>query len=74
METFKTQIVEEIGQAKYDEELKILSTICERIEAAGAFEAIAGDIDQRDASLTTASLSSGFQSMCGIKGGKLSGG
>jgi len=74
METYKVQIVEEIGQDKYDEEVKALNTICKRIEEAGAFEAIAGDIDQRDPSLKATTLSSGFESMCGVKGGKLSGG
>lgn len=43
-------------------------------EQKGAFEAIEGDVDTRQASLKDVALSTGFEMQCGIKGGKLSGG
>ena len=50
----------------------------EKIRAAelknGLFEAMEGDIDNRDASLKDIPLPPGFKTECGIRGSKLSGG
>lgn len=35
MEHLKDEVVKEIGQAKYDEEVKIITTVCKRAEEAG---------------------------------------
>jgi ABC-type bacteriocin/lantibiotic exporter with double-glycine peptidase domain len=43
-------------------------------EKKGAFLAVAGAVDKRDEKLKDITLSAGFESACGIKGGKLSGG
>jgi len=43
-------------------------------EKKGAFLSVAGAIDKRDDKLKDIALSAGFESACGIKGGKLSGG
>jgi len=40
----------------------------------GEFVAIKGAIDRREPGLLDVALSNGFESMCGVKGGKLSGG
>jgi len=74
MEKHKMMILELIGQAKYDEELEVLKKQ-DKLEAKkGQFKAEVGAVDDRDKSLTADPLSSGFDSMCGVKGGKLSGG
>lgn len=62
-----------IGQAKYDEEIALLKAVEKQDELKGAFQAM-GDVDTRDASLRDVTLCSGFDSLCGIRGGKLSGG
>ena len=59
MESFKVELIKEIGQAKYDEEMRLVKLIIERA-LAGKFEVITGDVDQRDSSLKSTSLSSGF--------------
>ena len=63
-----------IGQKKYDEEMEILQKIKKDEELKGEFLAIDGDVDQRDKALLDVNLQNGFQTHCGIKGGKLSGG
>ena len=40
----------------------------------GKFVEVVGDVDERDESLKKTQLSNGFNTQCGIKGGKLSGG
>ncbi len=40
----------------------------------GKFQAVEGDIDNRDVELKDTDLSHGFHIQCGIKGSKLSGG
>jgi len=74
MEIHRNEVIKEIGEDKFDEECKVLQITQERAEAAGQFESIDGDVDKRDDRLKTTKLVSGFKSMCGIKGGKLSGG
>jgi hypothetical protein len=38
------------------------------------FQAMEGDVDNRDDKLKDKELSQGFKTQCGIRGGKLSGG
>lgn len=74
MEDNKEKIIKLIGQQKYDEEVNLLKEVEKEDEKKGAFHAVAGDIDRRDASLKDITLSTGFEAQCGIRGGKLSGG
>jgi len=74
MEENKDKLVTLIGQAKYDEEMNLLKLVEKDDEKKGGFQAISGAVDKRDESLTKTKLSVGFESACGIKGGKLSGG
>ena len=70
----KAKVVALIGQAKYDEEIALLQEVEKDDEKKGAFLSVAGAIDKRDDKLKDIALSAGFESACGIKGGKLSGG
>jgi len=70
----KAKLLGLIGQAKYDEEVAVLQAIEKDDEKKGGFQAVAGAVDKRDDKLRDITLSAGFESACGIKGGKLSGG
>ena len=70
----KDKIITMIGQTHYDEEVNLLKKIADEETKAGGFQSISGDIDRRDDKLKDITLSSGFESVCGIRGGKLSGG
>lgn len=73
----KDKVVTMIGQAKYDEEVALLKQVEEEDAKKGDFQAVVGAVDKRDQSdktLIDAVLVAGFESACGIKGGKLSGG
>lgn len=70
----KDKIVLMIGQAKYDEEVALLKLVEKNDEKKGGFQSIAGAVDRRPDNLKDISLSVGFESACGIRGGKLSGG
>ena len=70
----KDKVIALIGQAKYDEEIALLKEVEKDDEKKGGFQAVAGAVDKRDAALKDIELSAGFESACGIKGGKLSGG
>lgn len=59
---------------KYDEEVALLAEVEKDDVKRGAFQAIAGDVDQREDRLKDIPLSSGFEAVCGIRGGSLSGG
>ena len=74
METNKDKIVRMIGLAKYDEEVALLKEVEKDDEKKGAFLAVVGDIDRREDRLRDVPLSTGFEAVCGIRGGKLSGG
>jgi len=74
MEANKTRLVNTIGQLKYDDEVALLGEVEKDDEKRGAFQAIAGDVDERPDSLKDAPLGSGFAAVCGIRGGALSGG
>jgi len=74
MEDNQQELVQAIGQAKYDEELEVMKKCVEQETKKGVFEAIDGDIDIRDNTYKSVSLVKGFGTQCGIKGGKLSGG
>ena len=74
MKANQAALVELIGQAKFDEECKILEKVDLQEQKKGKFQAIDGDVDQRIESLKDTMLDSGFQAQCGLKGGKLSGG
>jgi len=51
MEIHKDMLVETLGQEKYDEELGILKKLNEQEQKRGDFQAIAGDVDNRDKAL-----------------------
>lgn len=78
METRKLDLVNNWGQAKYDEMLDTMGKLKEAETKKGKFEAIEGDIDSRSkrglSNLEDMSLHKGYAIQCGLKGGKLSGG
>jgi len=74
MDKYKDDIINLIGKSKYDEELEILSRMIKIEENRGEFSTQQGDVDNRPDSLKTTKLSNGFNTNCGIRGGKLSGG
>mgnify|MGYP006098272779 CR=1 FL=1 len=77
MEKNKELIVDMIGEEKYKEELDLLVKIVEQEEAKGIFQAVEGDVDDRkreNPSLLDIELHPGFETQCGVKGSKLSGG
>lgn len=77
MEKNKESIIEIIGQKKYDEELEVLKKCVEQENAKGTFQAIEGDVDERkinNPKLIDIELHAGFETQCGVKGSKLSGG
>jgi len=63
-----------IGDKKYEEELGILKKMKDQEDKRGEFLAINGNVDSRSASLLDTTLASGYETVCGVKGGKLSGG
>lgn len=75
-ELIKNEVIvkEMIGGEKYNEEKDILEKMAKQEEAKGAFQAMEGDVDNREAALKDIEMSQGFEIQCGIKGGKLSGG
>lgn len=73
MEKNKDMILEIIDQAKYDEEITILKDMVRQEEEKGSFQ-VMGDIDRRKEELKDVDMHQGFQTNCGIRGGKLSGG
>jgi len=52
----------------------VLTACAKADENKGTFEAVAGDVDRRSSDKKDVELSSGFESVCGIRGGALSGG
>ena len=77
MEKNKELIVDMIGEEKYKEELDLLIKLVEQEEAKGIFQAVEGDVDDRkrkNPSLLDIELHPGFETQCGVKGSKLSGG
>lgn len=74
MELKKDMIVELIGEDKYKEELEVIKKIVEQDEKKGTFVAASEDIDSREESKRDTKLYEGYNTQCGIKGGKLSGG
>jgi hypothetical protein len=67
-------IINLIGEAKYNEELEVMQKIKDDFDKKGEFVAIEGNVDTRDSNLKDIELHKGFETQCGIKGGKLSGG
>jgi ABC-type multidrug transport system fused ATPase/permease subunit len=74
MKKHKTQLVAIMTQKKYDSEFKILKKMVEHEAKQGVFKEVVGDVDERDGSLKRTKLSNGFDTQCGLRGGKLSGG
>ena len=75
MNNYKKEIVEKIGEAEYEQQLKNLEEMKKQEENKGLFQAIVGDVDRRPAELKTYELSPGFTTIqCGLRGSKLSGG
>lgn len=54
--------------------METLKLVEESESKKGNFQAIMGDVDTRAESLKSHELSNGFETQCGIRGGKLSGG
>ena len=74
-ETYKQQLIADLGQAKYDEKLDLLKKLCEKERAEGKFEAVKNELELRsDAEIGDYKLHPGFDILCGNRGGKLSGG
>lgn len=63
-----------IGEEKFEEEVKLLEQMKEEDKKKSGFQAMEGDVDNRDDKLKDKELSQGFKTQCGIRGGKLSGG
>ena len=57
----KDTIVKLIGEKKFDEEIEILKKVEEAESKKGKFQAIQGDVDNRDQALKTQELSNGFE-------------
>lgn len=74
MEERKEELIKVIGQDKYDEEIAVMQKCVEQESKKGMFEAIDGDVDNRDMPYKNEALVKGFGTQCGIKGSKLSGG
>ena len=70
----KDEMVELIGESKYQEEIDVIDKIIKEEENKGLFQAKEGDIDTRSQDLKDVALPDGFSLQCGIKGSKLSGG
>jgi len=64
-------VIDQIGSNAYEDLQKSLAQI---MKNETAFQAIDGDIDQRKPELKDVEISRGFDTLCGIKGCKLSGG
>ena len=73
-ETQKEALKGLLGKTKYDQELEILKKVQAQEDQKGVFQTIIGDIDDRAAGLKDITLNDGFETMCGLKGSKLSGG
>ena len=70
----KDAIVEKIGDEKFKKNIESLEFLSKKEQKEGKFQHVKGEIDERDDEKRDATLSSGFEVECGIKGGKLSGG
>lgn len=70
----KNQMIEFLGEDKYNEEIAALEKLKEREEKKGVFVTEAGVIDRREESCKDIELHPGYDIKCGLKGGKLSGG
>jgi len=70
----KAKVIGIIGEDKYNEEVELLNKCEKDDEKKGGFQAVSGAVDKREAKLKDITLVGGFESACGIKGGKLSGG
>ena len=60
MKKFKNEIVSQVGQEKYDEEMKLLEKISTQEANKGKFKSIIGNVDTRDGNLTLTPLANGF--------------
>ena len=78
MENSKQALVAIDGEEKYKQDLEKMKALVELEAKKGNFMAVEGDIDNREAlkvpNWNDSELSKGFEILCGIKGGKLSGG
>jgi len=68
METNKDKVIALIGKEKYEEEMEVLRKVDENDQKKGKFVSVAGDVDKRPEELKNCKLSSGFESLCGIRG------
>ena len=66
-------VVEVNGQARFDADMEVLTKLEAEEEKKGQFEARDDDVDAEDR-VRDVDLSSGFGSLCGVKGNQLSGG
>lgn len=72
----ETAVKDSIGDKKYNQLIKDLKKLQKKEldNPEGQFQAVEGDIDNRDNSKRDIELSEGFLTQCGLKGTKLSGG
>lgn len=67
-----------LGQEEYDKQLDIMKKVKEQKATKGEFVSIDGDVDSRAKrnvpNWNDQKLHEGFEILCGLKGGKLSGG
>ena len=70
----KNEIVEKVGQEKYDKNLIDLKRLNQKEANEGKFQGLKGEFDERTDDLKDPNLHNGFDVACGVKGGKLSGG
>lgn len=74
-EEFAGKMKQKLGQEEYDQHVKTLTTLKEKEESEGKFEAVTDLIDTRSAAEKgNAQLHHGYSVMAGIRGSKLSGG
>jgi ABC-type multidrug transport system fused ATPase/permease subunit len=74
LEKYKDEIISLMGKDKYDESAEIINRIIQQEENRGVFTTNQGDVDTRGEELIDTKLGNGYQTNCGIRGGKLSGG
>ena len=69
-------MIKEVGQETYDQQITILKKLVkQKEERSGIVEDIKDLVDQRDESEKgKMQLHSGYDTMCGVRGNKLSGG
>lgn len=74
MDLHRDYLEEKYGKEKFNEYMEKMKIFKDQEDKKGEFEAMDGDIDRRSNNLKDIDLPQGFNTECGIKGSKLSGG